>query len=100
MNVVAHAETPAAPAPVAQRARFSRIYREKTKAAFRLGVFSGALYFLLYHFENDIQQFAEMTRQGHKVYFLVPIAIAFVFSLVHGKFTDRFWQAVGLKAKL
>ena len=100
MNVTALSEAPAAPAPAAQRARFRLLYRRETRAAFGFGILSGILYFLLYQFGNDLRQLAELTRQGDKIYFLVPIAIAFAFSLVHGKFTSRFWEAVGLRAKL
>lgn len=100
MNVAALSKAPAVPAPAARRGRFRLVYRRETKAAFGFGILSGILYFLLYHFGNDIRQLAELTRQGDKIYFLVPIVIAFAFSLVHGRFTDRFWEAVGLKAKL
>ena len=32
-------------------------------------------------------------------YFLVPVAIAFVFSLAHGAFTGYFWDLLGIKAR-
>lgn len=32
-------------------------------------------------------------------YVLVPVAIAFIFSLVHGAFTGLFWDWLGVKAK-
>lgn len=99
MNAMAHAETQTTLAPAARPARFRLVIRPETKAAIGLGVLSGILYFMLYIFGDDIRRLAELTTQGHRAYFLVPIAIAFVFSLVHGLFTDRFWEAVGLKAK-
>ncbi len=68
-------------------------------AAIILGLGSIALYVLLYVFNDEIRQFAEMTYKGDHTYFLLPIAIAFVFSAVHGAFTGRFWDALGLQAK-
>ena len=59
------------------------------------GLASGMLYFLLYWFEDLI---LEWSKRGGG-YFLVPIAIAFTFSLVHGKFTGHFWDLLGVKAK-
>ena len=65
--------------------------------------FSGALsillYLLLYEFQGDIVRLADATRHGARIDFLVPIAIALVFSLVHGSFTERFWGMLGLKPK-
>ena len=63
------------------------------------GVISAGLYFLLYHYGADIRHLAEATNHGDKTYFLAPIAIAFIFSLVHGDFTGRFWDSIGLQAK-
>ena len=91
--------------PARRKSRFSRrirymlMLRRKTRAALLLGVLSGALYYLLFLFSSDIRHIAEMTNQGDKTYFLLPIGIAFVFSVVHGLFTDRFWEAMGLTAK-
>jgi hypothetical protein len=61
------------------------------------GVASVALYFLLIAYADETVELAHRTREGEKVWFLVPIVIAFVFSLVHGAFTGAFWAAVGLK---
>ncbi len=99
MNATTQAEATVAPARLAKPARLKRLFRRETKAALGLGVLSGFLYYMLYLFAGDIRHLAELTNQGHKAYFLVPIAIAFVFSVVHGLFTDRFWEAIGLKAK-
>ncbi len=82
-----------------RRLRNLLMLRAQTKAALGYGAFSGALYYLLYYFNGDLRQIAEMTNQGDKTYFLVPIGIAFVFSVVHGLFTDRFWEALGVRAK-
>lgn len=59
------------------------------------GAVSIALYFCLYLFADNI---LEMSRQG-RWYFTLPIAIAFVFSFVHGNFTGQFWDLFGIKAK-
>jgi hypothetical protein len=60
-----------------------------------LGILSATLYFLLYYLEEPILNWS---RQGGW-YTLVPITIAFLFSLVHGGFTGHFWDVLGIKAK-
>lgn len=64
-----------------------------------LGLGSIALYALLYVFNDQIRHITEATNQGDHTYFLLPIGIAFIFSVVHGAFTGRFWEALGLQAK-
>ncbi len=32
-------------------------------------------------------------------YFLIPVGIAFLFSYIHGSFTDHFWDVLGIKAR-
>ncbi len=59
------------------------------------GLASAALYGALYAFERPI---LAMTSEGGYSLFLV-VAIAFAFSIVHGAFTGRFWDALGLKAR-
>ena len=59
------------------------------------GAVSGVLYYLLYRY-NDL--ILEYSRQGHW-YFVVPIGIAFAFSLIHGNFTGHFWDLFGVRAK-
>jgi len=61
-----------------------------------LGFLSVTLYFLLYHFEQPILDLSE--KGGW--YFIVPLSMAFVFSIVHGAFTGRFWDLLGVKAKM
>jgi hypothetical protein len=61
------------------------------------GAASAALYALLYVFAEDTVEIARRTREGEKGYFVVPIVIAFVFSLAHGAFTGNFWDALGLR---
>jgi hypothetical protein len=75
------------------------VLRKRVQAAVLFGLMSAALYALLYYFNTDIKHIGEGVNQGDKTLFLLPIVLAFIFSLVHGIFTDRFWQAVGLKAK-
>lgn len=59
------------------------------------GLASLLLYFLLYLFEDSILAF---TTRG-RWYFIVPVAIAFIFSYAHGNFTAHFWDLLGIKAK-
>jgi len=60
-----------------------------------LGFLSAIFYFLLYYFNEQI---LDLSKQGGW-YFIVPISIAFIFSLVHGTFTGHFWDLLGVKAK-
>ena len=65
-----------------------------------LGAASAGLYILLFVFSDKLPELAAINRQGeHKLYALVPIAIALVFSFVHGAFTGHFWDLLGLRAK-
>ncbi len=101
-TMVTHAETAAigeSSRKTGRRLRNLMMLRPQTKSALFLGLLSGAMYYVLYLYSGDIRHIAEMTNQGDRSYFLLPIMIAFLFSLVHGLFTDRFWAALGLKAK-
>ncbi|MBF0147479.1 MAG: hypothetical protein HQL84_15085 [Magnetococcales bacterium] len=64
-----------------------------------LGSVSAALYLLLYLHEEKLETIANLIRQGHKSYVVVPIGIALIFSFIHGAFTGRFWDLLGLKAR-
>ena len=64
-----------------------------------LGAASAGLYLLLYLFSDTLPGLAAATRNGEKLYALVPLAIAMVFSFVHGAFTGHFWDVLGLRAK-
>jgi len=81
------------------RARRWRRARSRLGPVTIYGVLSAMLYYGLYHYGADIRHLAEETNQGSKTFFWVPIIIAFVFSAIHGPFTDRFWESVGLTAK-
>jgi hypothetical protein len=68
--------------------------RQLTKTVI-LGLISAGLYLLLYLFEDRVM---EVAAHGDW-YFVIPILIAFAFSLVHGAFTGHFWEILGIKAK-
>jgi len=70
---------------------------ESLKKAVLYGVGSAILYVLLFQYADKTVEWAALTRQGEKVYFLAPIIIPFVFSMVHGAFTGYFWDAMGMK---
>ena len=59
------------------------------------GVISIVLYTLLYLYNGDILALSKEGRWN----FIIPMVIAFVFSLVHGNFTGQFWDMFGIKAK-
>jgi flagellar biosynthesis protein FliQ len=53
------------------------------------------LYWLLFANETRI---IDLSRQGSWSS-LILIAIALIFSFVHGAFTSQFWDLLGLRAK-
>ena len=59
------------------------------------GAISVTLYILLYLFNAEVLEHSKAGGWG----FIVPITIAFVFSVVHGNFTGQFWDLFGVKAK-
>jgi hypothetical protein len=75
-----------------------RLRPENVKMIF-FGCLSGLLYAELFRFQIVINHFAELTREGEKIDFLIPIGIAFLFSYVHGAFATYSWQSLGLKVK-
>ena len=60
-----------------------------------LGLLSLLLYAGLFVAEELVLQLS--VRGGW--YFLVPVTIAFAFSLAHGAFTGHFWDLLGVKAR-
>lgn len=60
-----------------------------------LGALTVGLYLGLFMNEAFV---LEVTRRG-QWWFLVPVAIAFLFSFVHGAFTGLFWDVLGIKAR-
>jgi len=72
--------------------------KRKTKTIKLLlwGLFVVGLYVGLYIGEKPL---VHWTAQGGWT-FIGPIAIAFLFSFVHGHFTGEFWDWLGIKPKL
>jgi hypothetical protein len=68
---------------------------KKAVRTLALGVLSVLLYAGLFLTEDRILQLS--TLGGW--YFLVPVTIAFLFSLAHGAFTGYFWDLLGIKAR-
>ena len=65
-----------------------------------LGAASAGLYFLLFIFSDELTELASANRDGkHRLYAFIPLAVALVFSLVHGAFTGHFWDLLGFRAK-
>jgi hypothetical protein len=60
-----------------------------------LGVLTLLLYGGLFLAEDLVLQLSALGGW----YFLVPVTIAFAFSLAHGAFTGHFWDQLGVKAK-
>ena len=63
------------------------------------GVISGGLYILLYIYADRLTLAAERVQSGEMVFASIPVAVAFVFSLAHGKFTAHFWDYFGFHPK-
>jgi len=63
-------------------------------AAIIMGIASIALYMGLLTQQEVINEY--FTKGG--VYAFLPIAAAFLFSIVHGNFTGNFWTVLGVEA--
>lgn len=63
-------------------------------AAIIMGIISLALYWVLLTEQEVVNEY--FTKGG--VYAFLPIAAAFLFSLVHGNFTGNFWTLLGIEA--
>ncbi len=59
-----------------------------------VGIVSFSLYALLLLKQDMINGY--VGRGG--VYAFFPIAVAFIFSIVHGSFTGNFWTVLGIEA--
>lgn len=59
-----------------------------------LGIISLTLYVVLLTQQEVVNTY--FTKGG--VYAFLPIAAAFLFSLVHGNFTGNFWTVLGVEA--
>lgn len=84
-------DIPASPGWMSRLRRSPRFWK-----AVGLGVVSLALYVALFANAQAVLEFSVRERWS----FVVPIAIAFLFSFVHGAFTGAFWDAVGLKPRV
>jgi len=72
------------------------MFTENTMKALSWGTLSVALYYLLFQNERFL-----LDLSIEPVWSVVmPIAVAFLFSIVHGNFTGYFWDALGVKARL
>ncbi len=58
------------------------------------GIASLVLYGILLSNQDVANDY--MSRGG--LFALIPIAIAFLFSIVHGSFTGKFWTVLGIEA--
>jgi hypothetical protein len=68
------------------------------RQATRMAVYGAVtliIYVCLFVMERPILEWS--SRGGW--YFLVPVAIAFALSFVHGAFTGHFWDVLGIKAR-
>ncbi len=67
-------------------------------ATLLFGIASLVLYTLLLSNSDLFVDWAQRTKDGEKMLFLVPVVVAFVFSYFHGAFTGYFWETLGLRA--
>ncbi|MEO5330245.1 MAG: hypothetical protein H7829_18625 [Magnetococcus sp. THC-1_WYH] len=74
-------------------------YNKSLMATLLLGAASASLYLLLFLYSDELTHVSTLIRQGHKGLVVIPMGIALIFSFVHGAFTGRFWDLLGLKAK-
>lgn len=63
-------------------------------AAIIMGIISLAMYVVLLNQQEVVNTY--FTKGG--IYALLPIAAAFLFSVVHGNFTSNFWTVLGVEA--
>ncbi len=59
-----------------------------------MGIVSISLYGLLLSNQGVINDY--VTRGG--LYAFLPIGVAFLFSMIHGSFTGKFWTVMGIEA--
>lgn len=72
-----------------------RINRDHVVLAVLWGMLSIALYVTLFVYERDILVLSVQPWWS----VILPITVAFVFSIVHGNFTSYFWDALNVKPK-
>lgn len=74
--------------------RYGRGRRKPVGKLIIMGIISIALYVLLLSNQGVVN---DHFSRGGLVAFL-PIAVAFIFSIVHGSFTANFWTVLGIEA--
>lgn len=60
------------------------------------GAITGVLYLLLFLYAEPIMR---LYLRPDGLYWLLPVVIAFAFSLAHGAFTGYFWDVLGVQGK-
>lgn len=73
-------------------------HKKPIAATLLYGVASLVLYVLLLTNSDLFVDWAQRTKEGEKILFLIPVVVAFVFSYFHGAFTGHFWETLGLRA--
>lgn len=72
-------------------------HKKPIAATLLYGTASLVLYTLLLTNSDLFVEWAEGTKNDRAL-FLIPVAVAFVFSYFHGAFTGHFWETLGLRA--
>ncbi|HNA29302.1 MAG TPA: hypothetical protein PLL19_07595 [Thiobacillaceae bacterium] len=72
-------------------------HKRPITATLLYGTASIVLYILLLQNSDLFVEWAQKTKE-QKSLFLIPVAVAFVFSYFHGAFTSHFWESMGLRA--
>ncbi len=71
----------------------------KHRVVLLMGLGSFVLYASFFAYSSELISVLKVVSTGDKSMFLVPIVLAFIFSAVHGAFTAKFWDVLGVKAK-
>lgn len=74
------------------------IHKASIRRALAYGIVSALMFFALFKYSDHFVDWATRTRHGEKLFFIVPVLVAFAFSYVHGAFTGYFWDMLGLRA--
>ena len=72
--------------------------RTRKKKPYLSALFWGILSVALYVALITKQDFINSTFANGGIYAFLPIATAFLFSVVHGSFTGHFWTVFGVEA--
>lgn len=71
------------------------MFSDKTIKAVAWGTLSVSLYYAMFQYEDVILAFSIKPIWS----VVLPVTVAFLFSIVHGNFTGYFWDALGVKPK-